>query len=74
VAGKGEEEKKKRSEKLKDGKKICLQLILDPEIIHSKAGLIEGWLSKELYPMEGTIKDVILFGDVKGTLIKRSNT
>jgi hypothetical protein len=74
VAGKEEEENRKRSEKFKDKKEFYVKLYLDPEITHSKEGLIEGWLSKELYPMEGTIKDVILFGDVKGTLIKRSNT
>jgi hypothetical protein len=45
---------------------------LDPEVTHSKEGLIEGWLSKELCPTEGTIKDVVLFGDVKGTLIKNT--
>ena len=71
VAGKEEEEKRKKSEKFKDGKEFYVKLFLDPEITHSKEGLIEGWLSKELYPMEGTIKDVILFGDVKGTLIKK---
>jgi hypothetical protein len=72
VARKEEEEKRKKSEKFKDGKDFYVKLFLDPEITHSKEGLIEGWLSKELYPMEGTIKDVILFGDVKGTLIKKS--
>jgi len=71
VAGKEEEEKRKKSEKFKDGKEFYVKLFLDPEITHSKEGLIEGWLSKELYPMEGRIKDVILFGDVKGTLIKK---
>jgi hypothetical protein len=34
--------------------------------------VIEGWLSKDLYPVEGTIKDVILFGDVQGSLVKRT--
>ena len=71
VASKEEEEKRRKSEKFKDGKEYLLKLFLDPEVIHSKEGLIEGWLSKELYPTEGTIKDVILFGDVKGTLIKK---
>jgi hypothetical protein len=28
-------------------------------------------LSKELTPVEGRIKDVIFFGDVKGTLVKK---
>jgi len=72
VAGKEEEEKRKKSEKFKDGKEFYVKLFLDPEITHSKEGLIEGWLSKELYPMEGKIKDVILFGDVKGTLIRKN--
>jgi hypothetical protein len=72
VAGKEEEERRKKSEKFKDGKEFYVKLFLDPEITHSKEGLIEGWLSKDLYPMEGTIKDVILFGDVKGTLIHKN--
>jgi hypothetical protein len=72
VAGKEEEEKRKKSEKVKDEKDFYVKLFLDPEITHSKEGLIEGWLSKDLYPMEGKIKDVILFGDVKGTLIHKN--
>lgn len=72
VASKEEEEKRRESEKRKEGKEYFLKLYLDPEITHSKEGLIEGWLSKGLFPIEGTIKDVILFGDVTGTLIKHS--
>jgi len=71
VATKEEEEKKRKSEKIKDDKEYFVKLFLDPEITHSKEGTIEGWLSKELYPIEGTIKDVVLFGDVKGKLIKK---
>jgi len=74
VASKEEEEKKRKSEKFKDGKEYFVKLFLDPEVTHSKEGLIEGWLTKELYPLEGTIKDVILFGDVKGTLIKKAQS
>jgi hypothetical protein len=72
VASKEEEEKRKKSEQFKDGKEYFVKLFLDPEVTHSKEGLIEGWLSKELCPTEGRIKDVMLFGDVKGTLIKKS--
>jgi hypothetical protein len=72
VASKGEEEKRKKTEKIKEGKEYFVKLYLDPEITHSKEGLIEGWLSKGLYPIEGTIKDVVLFGDVTGRLIKNS--
>jgi hypothetical protein len=71
VAGKEEEERRKKSEKIKDGKDFYVKLFFDPEVTHSKEVLIEGWLSKEFYPVEGSIKDVILFGDVKGTLIKK---
>jgi len=74
VASKEEEEKRKKSEKLKEGKEYFVKLFLDPDVTHSKEGLIEGWLSKELYPTEGTIRDVILFGDVRGTLIKNTRT
>jgi hypothetical protein len=72
VAGKEEEEKRRKSEKSKDGKDFYLKLYLDPEITHSKEGLIEGWLSKDLYPIEGAIKDVTLIGDVKGRLIRNT--
>lgn len=71
VATREEEEKRRRSEKIKDGKDYFVRLSLDPEITHSKEGLIEGWLSADLYPVEGTIKDVILFGDVTGRLINK---
>jgi len=71
VASKEEEEKRKKSEKSKDGKEYLVKLFLDPEVTHSKEGLIEGWLSKELYPTEGMIKDVMFFGDVRGSLIKK---
>jgi len=71
VASREEEEKRRKSEKSKEDKEFLLKLLLDAELTHSKEGLIEGWLSKELYPVEGKIKDVIFFGDVKGTLIKK---
>ncbi len=72
VASREEEEKRRNSEKLKDGKEYLVKLFLDPEVTHSKEGLIEGWLSKELYPTEGTIKGVVFFGDVRGRLIKNT--
>jgi hypothetical protein len=72
VASKEEEEKIRKSEKFKDGKEYYVKLYLDPEITHSKEGLIEGWLSKGLYPIEGAIKNVMFFGDVRGSLIKNT--
>ncbi len=70
VGSKEEEEKKRGSKKDQGKKEYYVKLYLDPEITHSKEGLIEGWLSKELIPVEGRIPDVILFGDVRGRLIE----
>lgn len=70
IADRAKEEKRRRSEPSKEGKDFFIELFLDPELTHSKEGLIEGWLSTALYPTEGAIKDVILLGDVKGTLVK----
>ncbi len=72
VAPKDEEERKRRSEKTMDQKEFFVKLILDPEVTHSKEGRIEGWLSKELIPVEGKLKEVSLFGDIKGTLIRKN--
>jgi hypothetical protein len=74
VASKEEEDKRRISDKTKEEKEFFVKLYLDPEITHSKEGLIEGWLSKEFYPLEGAIKDVFLYGDVRGTLIKNNRT
>ena len=72
IAPKEEEERKRTSGEIRGGKDFLLRLKLDPEMTHSKEGLIEGWLSKDLCPTEGAIKDVSVLGDVKGTLIKRT--
>jgi hypothetical protein len=72
VASREEEEKRRRSESSTEGKDYFVKLSIDPEITHSKEGLVEGWLTKDLYPQEGAIKDVILFGDITGKLIKRT--
>ena len=72
VATKDEEERRRREEKARDGKEYLIRLSMDRELTHSKEGVIEGWLSRDIYPIEGAIKDVILYGDIRGTLIKRS--
>ncbi len=71
VATQEEEERRRKSERVKEGKDYFVRLSLDPEITHSKEGVIEGWLSKDLYPIEGTIRDVVLFGDVTGRLVNK---
>ena len=72
VATKEEEEQRRRSEGASEGEEYAIDLKFDPDIINSKEGIIEGWLSRDLYPVEGTIKDAILFGDVQGRLVKRT--
>ena len=74
VASQEEEEKRRRSESSTAGKDFYVKLSIDPDITHSKEGLVEGWLTKDLYPVEGALKDVILFGDIKGKLIKRTKS
>ncbi|MCX8116692.1 MAG: DUF3108 domain-containing protein [Desulfobacterota bacterium] len=72
VAGREEEERRRKAEKNREGKEYYVTLALDPEITHSKEGIVEGWLSKDLYPVEGKIRDVILFGDVTGRLTHKT--
>jgi len=72
IASKEEEDRQKKADKIDERAALLLQLKLDPEITDSKTGLIEGWLTKDNYPMEGVIKDVILFGDVHGKLVKKT--
>jgi hypothetical protein len=71
IASKEEEEREKKSLEFKEGREYRIKLFIGPEITHSKDGMIEGWLSKDLIPMEGMIRDVILYGDVKAALIKK---
>jgi hypothetical protein len=72
MAPKDEEETRRKAENPgKDGV-FFITLTLDPDVVNSKEGVIEGWLSNDLYPVAGTIKDAILFGDVKGRLLKRT--
>jgi hypothetical protein len=72
VAPVEEEQQRRKSEKLKEGKELYVKLLLDPDLTHSSEGVVEGWLSKELVPVEGAIKDVMLVGDVTGKLVNRT--
>lgn len=71
VASRKDEARERQAGEPMEGSEYYIELSLDPEVTTSKEGAVEGWLAKELYPVEGTIKDVILFGDVHGTLVKR---
>ncbi|MCX5806967.1 MAG: DUF3108 domain-containing protein [Proteobacteria bacterium] len=71
IASKTEEDRIRERDSVLDGSEYRIELNMDPEVLQSEKGLIKGWLAKELYPVEGIMEDVFLFGDVHGTLIKR---
>lgn len=71
IAPRAVEEKKRRQERIKDGKDFFLRFRVNKEDVSSKTGDIEGWLSSEAVPVKGTIKDVIFFGDLWGELVNR---
>ena len=72
IASKQDEERIRKEQRVEadQDREYLIKLTLDPEVTHSKEGTIEGWLSKDLFPVEGVIKDAVLFGDVRGTLVK----
>ena len=47
-----------------------ITLQVNKDLMRSKTGRIELWLSSKNVPTEGKVKDVIFFGDVVGTLTK----
>lgn len=71
IATHEEEERHRQRELNKVGKDFFLQFRVNEEDVSSTTGKIEGWLSRESVPVKGTIKDVILFGDLWGSLIQR---
>jgi hypothetical protein len=71
IASKTEEELQRKKGSVNDLSDYRIELAMDPEVLRSNKGLIKGWLAKELYPVEGIMEDVFLFGDVHGTLVKR---
>jgi hypothetical protein len=71
IAPRGEEEEHREGESNKVGKDFFLRFQVNREDVSSTSGKIEGWLSHEAVPVKGTIKDVILFGDLWGELIHR---
>ncbi len=71
IAPKAEEDRLRDRRSVPDGSEYRVEIAMDPEVVHSERGLIKGWLAKELYPVEGVMEDVFLFGDVRGTLVKR---
>jgi len=70
IGSKQETKRKARALTISGRVKYLVYLWIAPDIIKSKKGEIEGWLSPTLIPLYGVAKDVILFGDVEGKLIR----
>jgi hypothetical protein len=69
IATREEEMRRRQGDADKGLREYYITVLLDREITRSRTGRIEGWVSKNLVPIEGTIEDVVLFGDVHGILI-----
>ncbi len=48
-------------------------IVIDKELFGSQAGKIEVRFNKELIPVQAIAKDLILFGDVRGTLVEMAS-
>ena len=68
IASLEEEKEKKRPKALRGENAFFVYLQLDKDLIRSTSGKIEGWLSETMIPIEGRIRDVVLFGDITGRL------
>jgi len=66
-----EAEKQRQKETIQTDKDFFMQFRVDRKDISSGSGEVEGWISSKAIPVKGTLKDVILFGDLWGELIER---
>ncbi|MCH8156867.1 MAG: DUF3108 domain-containing protein [Nitrospinae bacterium] len=55
----------------KNGEEFLLKAIIPKEIFQTKTGELLFWTSKHLIPLETTVKDYILFGDLHAKLNRR---
>lgn len=69
VASKGETRRKKGNFPFSNQAEYLVYLRIAPDIVKSKKGELEGWVTGGLVPLYGVAKDVIFFGDVKGKLV-----
>lgn len=49
-------------------------IIIDKELFGSQTGKVEVRFNKDLIPLQATAKDLILFGDVRGTLVEMTSS
>jgi hypothetical protein len=66
VASREETERKRAEEKIKTGKDLLIQILIDREMWGRKKGELEIWFNRDLIPISGVVKDIPLFGNVRG--------
>lgn len=49
-------------------------IVIDKELFGSQTGKVEVRFNKELIPVQATAKDLVLFGDVRGTLVEMTSS
>ncbi len=69
IATEEEEMRMRHGEGIRGRREYYVTVFLDREITRSRTGKVKGWVSKKLVPIEGSIEDVVLFGDVHGVLV-----
>jgi hypothetical protein len=55
----------------RDGKTFFSRILVDKDSMGSGTGRLEGWFSAQAVPVGGTVEDMVLFGDIQGTLVGR---
>lgn len=71
VKGIEEENKIRKEEGRKPGDEFLIELLVPKNIFKTKSGRLRFWSSKHLIPIESTIKDYILLGDLHAVLNRR---
>ena len=58
----------------KEGDEMLLKAVIPKAIFKTESGELWFWVSKHLLPLETTVKDYILLGDLHAVLVKRNYT
>ena len=66
VASREEAARRRAEEKVKTGKDLLIQILIDREMWGRKKGELEIWFNRELIPISGMVKDIPFFGNVRG--------
>jgi hypothetical protein len=66
VASREETERRRVEEKIKTGRDLLIQILIDREMWGRKKGELEIWFNRDLIPISGVVKDIPLFGNIRG--------